>query len=140
MVIKLVNVLGVAVNWSVARTVRSAVLGRHGFNGSQLPWKEETWPKARLVGNKTAKVPRSLILVTVTPTKVLLPQLVTVPVKVMRPFSPTLPTHCAVIRTQGRLTWVLTPWLPPPLLLTSFWWISPWSTAVARTVPSDLTS
>ena len=120
-VVKLVSVRGVDVNWSVARTVSMAVLGIQGFAGTQLPLNEATSPKARLVGNSTVKNPLSLKFVTVTPTSVLLPQLVTVPVKVIAPFSPTLPTHCAAIRTQGRLTCVFTPWLPPPLLLTSFW-------------------
>ena len=48
MVVKLVTVRGVDVNWSVARTVRVAVLGPQGFNGTQLPLNEAIWPTAEV--------------------------------------------------------------------------------------------
>src|SRR5208282_774338 len=118
---ELVTVRGVAVNWSVPWATSVAVLGLQGFNGTQLPLNEATWPRARLVGKSTVKAPLLTKFVTVTPTSVSLPQLVTVPVKVITPFSPTLPTHCTASWMQGIFTTVFTCWLPPPLLLTTFW-------------------
>ncbi len=82
--------------------------------------KEATWPRARLLVKTTVKNPPSWKFVTTTPTSVLLPQLVTVPLIVMRPFSPTPGRQNAEIRTQGRFTSVLSPWKPPPMLSVSF--------------------
>ena len=113
---ELVTVCGVAVNWSTARATRVAVLGLQASDGTQLPLKEATCPIARLVGKRTVVRPLLTKLVTVTPTSVLLPQFVTVPVNVIAPFSPTPPRQTAVILMHGRLTSVFTPWLPPPRL------------------------
>jgi hypothetical protein len=90
---ELVTVLGLVVNWSTPWAVNVAVLGLQGFNGIQLPLNDATWFVARLVMNATGNCPPLTKFVTVTPTSVLLPQLVTVPVKVIKPFSPTPPTH-----------------------------------------------
>src|SRR5580700_6039443 len=65
MVVKLVTVRGVDVNWSVARTVRMAVLGPQAFKGTQLPLNAAAWPRARLVGNTTVKAPLLTKFVTV---------------------------------------------------------------------------
>ena len=80
---ELVTVLGLAVNWSTPRAVKVAVLGLQGFNGTQLPLNGAIWPRSRLVMNVTWNCPPLTKFVTVTPTSVLLPQLVTVPVNVI---------------------------------------------------------
>ena len=119
-VVELVTVRGLAVNSSTPRAVRTAVLGLQGSEGIQLPEKLAACPKPRFVMKATWISPPLAALVTVTPTSVLLPQLVTVPVKVMAPFSSVPPKQRAEIRMQGWLTSVLTPWSLPPRLLVSF--------------------
>src|ERR1035437_7923661 len=101
MLLESVTTLGVAVNWSVAQAVRMAVLDRQGFDGTQPPLNETTWLVSKLIGPSTRTPLLLTKFVTVRPTSILLPQLVTVPVKVIAPFCPTPPTHWAVIWTQG---------------------------------------
>jgi len=115
-----VTVRGVDVNWSEAWTVNNAGFGPQGFAGVQLPLKLAVWPIARFVGKRTVNAWPLTKFVTVTPTRVVLPQLVTVPVKVIKPLSPTPPAQAAVSSTQGWFTSVFTPWKPPPVLLMTF--------------------
>ena len=88
---------GVIQHTSQTDGTQRAVLGRQGFAGIQLPVNVTVWPFAILVGTNTVNCPSFTKFVTVTLTKVLLPQLTTVPVNVIAPFSQMLPTHCAVI-------------------------------------------
>src|ERR1035437_8487997 len=92
---------GQFVNKSPPRAVNVAVLGLQGFKGTQLPLNETAELVAILGMNATGKYPPLTKFVTVMLNSVLLPQLVTVPVKLIAPLSPTLGVHCAVMLMHG---------------------------------------